>query len=272
MDEERDGSRPQTVLLALLGAYVLGRDVRVATAGVLELLRRAEVSEQAARSTLSRMARRGLLERTRRGREVYLGLTPLAERVLTDGGERMWHTGPVNDGWDGTWTLLSYSLPDSWTRQRHALRARLVWAGFGSLRGGLWLAAGPVDVAAVVDGLEAAAHLSVFTATALPPTDVDALVRDAWDLTVPAGDYERFVRRWSDPVRAPADPLARQVLLEADWLRAIRHDPRLPVGHLPASWPAPAAHALFLRRHGEVAPEAARVAAEILRSVPAGVS
>ncbi|GAA2547007.1 PaaX family transcriptional regulator [Pseudonocardia hydrocarbonoxydans] len=265
MDEERDGARPQTVLLAFLGAYVLGRDVQVATAGVLELLRRAEVSEQAARSTLSRAARRGLLERTRHGREVYLGLTPSARRVLDDGSDRMWRTGPVNDDWDGSWTLLSYSLPDSWAKQRHALRARLVWAGFGSLRGGLWLAAGPVDVTALVDGLEAAAHLSAFTATALPPTDVDTLVRDAWDLDALAGDYARFERRWSDPARDPADPLAAQVALEADWLRTIRNDPRLPVRHLPASWPAVGAHDLFLRRHRELAPRAAEVAAQILR-------
>ncbi|WP_372451368.1 PaaX family transcriptional regulator C-terminal domain-containing protein [Pseudonocardia oceani] len=70
----------------------------------------------------------------------------------------------------------------------------------------------------------------------------------------------------------PARPAGVGGVRVADWLRAIRQDPRLPVGHLPASWPASAAHALFLRRHGEVAPEAARVAAEILRSVPAGVS
>jgi hypothetical protein len=42
--------------------------------------------------------------------------------------------------WDGRWTLLSFTLPEFWQRQRHELRTRLLWAGFGPLQGGLWIA------------------------------------------------------------------------------------------------------------------------------------
>jgi phenylacetic acid degradation operon negative regulatory protein len=48
--------------------------------------------------------------------------------------------GAVNRHWDGRWTLLSFTLPESWQRQRHELRIRLLWAGFGPLQGGLWIA------------------------------------------------------------------------------------------------------------------------------------
>src|SRR4051794_40037867 len=68
--------RPQALLLTFFGGYVLGRGVAVATGSVLEVLGSVGVSEHATRSTLSRMARRGLLSRERRGRQVYLGLTP----------------------------------------------------------------------------------------------------------------------------------------------------------------------------------------------------
>jgi phenylacetic acid degradation operon negative regulatory protein len=269
VEEQPEGPRPQALLLAFFGAYLLGRGVHVATSSVIEVLDRVGVSEHATRSTLSRMARRDLLRRVRHGRQVYLGLTGRSREVLLDGRARMWHTGVVNDHWDGTWTMLSFSLPDSWQRQRHELRSRLLWAGFGPLQGGLWIAPSKVEFAAVGDGLEAAAHVKVFEARALPPTDVDALVRDAWDLDAVAARYRSFLDRWSDPTRRPKlpDDLATQLLLETHWLQVIRRDPRLPVQHLPADWPAEPAHRLFRALHAELDPQA-RAAATRLDVIP----
>src|SRR5690606_1045329 len=119
------------------------------------------------------MADHGLLSRHRRGRKVYLGLTPRSREVLDDGEVRIWRTGVVNDHWDGNWTLLGFTVPESRRRQRHLLRSRLMWAGFGSLQGGLWIAPSPVDVDSLLDGIEAAEHVNAFEARALAPTEVD---------------------------------------------------------------------------------------------------
>ncbi len=262
-------SRPQPLLLAFFGGYLLGRGVHVATSAVIDVLDRVGVSEHATRSTLSRMARRDLLRRVRRGRNVYLGLTPRSREVLHDGDVRMWRTEVVHDGWDGTWTLLSFSLPDSWQRQRHELRSRLLWAGFGPLQGGLWIAPSPVDFAVIGAGLEAAAHVKVFAASALPPTDVDALVRDAWDLDAIAGRYRGFLDRWSDRRRRPefSDALATQLVLQTEWLQVIRRDPRLPAQHLPSDWPAEPAQRLFRALYAELDPQA-RAAVAALDVIP----
>jgi phenylacetic acid degradation operon negative regulatory protein len=261
--------RPQPLLLTFFGGYLLGRGVHVATSAVIDVLERVGVSEQAARSTLSRMARRDLLRRVRRGRKVYLGLTARSREVLHDGDVRIWRTEAVHDGWDGTWTLLSFSLPDSWQRQRHELRSRLLWAGFGPLQGGLWIAPSPVDFAVIGAGLEAAAHVKVFAARALPPTDVDALVRDAWDLDAIAGRYRGFLDRWSDPRRRPGfpDALATQLVLQTDWLQVIRRDPRLPAQHLPPGWPAEPAWRLFRALYADLDPKA-RAAVATLDVIP----
>ena len=253
-----EGVRPQALLLTFCGGYLLGRKVHIATSSVIEVMDRAGISEHATRSTLSRMARRDLLCRVRRGRQVYVGLTRRSREVLHDGRVRMWGTSAVNDRWDGSWTLLSFSLPDSWQRQRHELRSRLLWAGFAPLQGGLWIAPTRVDFAMVGHGLEAAAHVKVFEARALPPTDVDALVRDAWDLDAVAARYRDFLDRWSDPGRRPQlpDGLAAQLVVQAHWLQVIRRDPRLPVQHLPADWPAEKAHRLFRTLYDELDPQA----------------
>src|SRR3954470_9576885 len=174
--------RPQALLLTFFGAYVLGRGVAVATGSVLEVLGRVGVSEHSARSTLGRMARRGLLRREKRGRQVYLGLTSGSREILRDGSVRIWRVGAVNTDWDGSWTLLGFSLPESWQRQRHDLRSQLAWAGFGPLQGGLWIAPGHVTVDAIVAGLGPAARVRVFRARADELTDTGQLVDDAYDL------------------------------------------------------------------------------------------
>jgi phenylacetic acid degradation operon negative regulatory protein len=264
------GLRPQALLLTFLGAYLLGLGVHVATSSVLEVLNRAGVSEHATRSTLSRMARRDLLRRVRRGRQVYLGLTPRSRAILRDGETRMWRMGAVNTHWDGSWTLLGFSLPDSWQRQRHELRSRLLWAGFGPLQGGLWIGSSHADVAAVTAGLDLDGHLRVFAARALPPTDVDRLVREAWDLDAIAARHRGFLERWETPQRRPPlpDNLARQLVLQAEWLQVIRRDPRLPLQHLPEGWPAERAQELFRALNAEYDPEAKQILAEVLDVLP----
>jgi phenylacetic acid degradation operon negative regulatory protein len=262
--------RPQAVLLTFFGSYLLGRAAPVATSSVLEVLGRAGVSEHAARSALSRMARRGLLDRERRGRQVYLGLTPRIREILGDGDTRVWRTDAVNRQWDGSWTLLGFSLPESWQRERHELRSRLLWAGFGPLQGGLWIAPSHVDVQAVLDGVQAGGHVRAFAARALPPTDVDGLLRDAWDLDAIAARYRGFVGRWASPGERPRFPdhLAQQLALQTDWLQVIRQDPRLPARHLPADWPAAGAQEQFRALYAELDPQARAIAVEILDVVP----
>ena len=145
-------ARPQSLMLSFFGIHVLGTGTAVGTGGLIEVFGRVGVGEEAVRSTLTRMVGRGLLERHRVGRKTYFGLTERAASVLQDGYERIWHTGAVNRDWDGTWTLVGYSLPEAWRRERHDLRSRLVWGGFGLLQNGLWVAPGAVDVVALRAG------------------------------------------------------------------------------------------------------------------------
>lgn len=258
-----DGAvRPQTLMLTMLGRYVLDRQVAVSAASVIEVFARVGVGEHAARSTLARMVNRGMLTRQRHGRAMYFALTAPAERILHDGEDRIWRQGAVNRDWDGYWTLLGFSLPESWQRQRHALRSQLTWAGFGPLFNGLWLAPGRVDVTDLVGSLGLESHVKAFYAQSVPGTDVARMVEETWDLDAVAARYRSFLTRWRDPEAAPGhgDPLAVKLVAACDWLQVIRADPRLPQAHLPADWPAAEAEALFVRLDEEV-DEAAHAAA-----------
>jgi phenylacetic acid degradation operon negative regulatory protein len=267
--EEAAAARPQSLMLTFLGDHLYDRDLCVFSGSVIDVLGRLGVSEHATRSTLTRMVNRGLLFRQKDGRRMYFGLTPRAGGILRDGYARVWRTGAVNDDWDGTWTLLGFSLPEAWQRQRHDLRSKLAWAGFGPLQGGLWIAPGHVRVDDIVASLGLAAHVRVFRATVDEPTDVGQLVSDAYDLAPIADGYRAFLDRWGDTQPYADDPLAAHLSIVTEWLRVIRGDPRLPVRHLPEDWPAIPAQKAFHDIETALAGPAAEIAADLLDTVPA---
>lgn len=263
--------RPQSLMLTFLGDQVLGRDVCVYSGSVIDVFARAGIGEQATRSTLSRMAGRDLLRRQREGRRMYFGLTERSEAVLRDGERRIWRTGAVNRQWDGTWTLLGFSLPESWQRQRHDLRSQLTWSGFGPLFNGLWIAPGEADVSALVAELGLSAHVKVFRAHADTGTDIAQMIEETWELSDLAGRYEGFVRRWrawEDDLPDADDALVLRLCLQTEWLRIVRRDPRLPVGHLPDDWPAEQAEKTFRTVHERLSPLARDASERLLDLVP----
>jgi phenylacetic acid degradation operon negative regulatory protein len=258
-------------MLTFLGEQVLGRDVCVYSGSVIEVFARAGIGEQATRSTLTRMVNRGLLRRQREGRRMYFGLTDRSTAVLRDGERRIWHAGAVNRQWDGTWTLLGFSLPESWQRQRHDLRSQLTWSGFGPLFNGLWIAPGEVDVSALVAELGLSAHVKVFRAHADAGMDIGAMIEETWELSELAARYEAFVTRWLPwETDAPGadDALTLRLREQTEWLRLIRRDPRLPVRHLPEDWPADRAEKTFRSVHERLTPLADAAAARLLDLVP----
>ncbi|MFC7550764.1 PaaX family transcriptional regulator C-terminal domain-containing protein [Plantactinospora sp. GCM10030261] len=261
--------RPQTLLLTLLGSAALGRNVAIFSGSCAAVMARMGVSEHATRSTLTRMVSRKLLVRHRRGRKVYLGLTPRAATVLSEGEERMWQAGAVNQDSDERWTLLGFSLPEDRRDERHLLRSRLRWAGFGLLRSGMWIAPGTVDVDSLLTDLELDDHLVVFRAEPAEPAAMNQVVRDAYDLPAIAARYHQFLRRWDTPRPLPTAPddLVRHLWLLSEWLLLLRDDPRIPLRHLPPGWPAVPAQAVFHRTHDRLQPAARRIAEAEIDSI-----
>ncbi|MGR6921974.1 PaaX family transcriptional regulator [[Actinomadura] parvosata] len=265
-------TRPQSLMFSFLGVHVLGRDVAVYSGSIIDVFARLGVTEEAVRSTLTRMAKRGLLARHRSGRKTYFALTPHATSVLEDGRHRMWETGAVNRDWDGAWTMVGFSLPDDRRATRHDLRSQLVWAGFGPLQSGMWIAPGVKDVRAIVAGLGLRDHVTVLTARAAAPTETADLVRKAFDTEQIAARYHAFLDRWDVPDPQPTlpDDLARQLLLHTDWLQLVRQDPHLPAEHLPPDWPAIRAEQVTRTLADAYDRPARDLAAKLLDELPLG--
>ncbi|MFE9812776.1 PaaX family transcriptional regulator C-terminal domain-containing protein [Streptomyces sp. NPDC005548] len=262
--------RTQSVMLSFFGIHLLGRPLAVSSGSVIAVLERVGISEEAVRSTLNRMVKRGLLERHRRGRKTYFGLTPHAGKVLKDGHDRVWRTGAVNRDWDGQWTMVGFSLPEAWRSERHDLRSRLIWAGFGPLQNGLWVAPTSVDVPEAVAGLGLEPYLRVFRATVASPTEAREVLEQAFDISAIGARHKTFLDRWdrTDPIPECPSELAGQLLLHTDWLSLVRQDPHLPAEHLPADWPAARAESVFRGLSRRWDRPAALAAAHLLDTTP----
>ncbi|PXY31088.1 PaaX family transcriptional regulator [Prauserella muralis] len=260
--------RPQALLLNFFAAHLLGRSEAIYSGSLIDVLARVGVGEHAARSTLSRMTRRGLLERHRSGKRVYFGLTGYTVGVLEEGGHRVRQA--VNRNWDGHWTVLGFSLPETRRADRHLLRSRLAWAGFGPLQNGLWITPRQVDIDQLLDGLDVSEHVKAFRATTLAPTDIQDMIAETWDLAELAEGYRGFLRRWdgAESTAREGDVLARQLLMHTEWTLLLRNDPGLPVEHLPADWPAVRAEHVFLRMRSALAPHAEREVEALVERLP----
>jgi len=258
--------RPQSLMLTFLGLHVLGQDVAVFSRSFFDVFARVGVGEHATRSTLTRMARRGLLQRHRRGRRVYFGLTARSTVILVEGAARV-HS-PSHHEPDGSWTLVAFSLPESWARQRHILRSSLLWGGFGLLQNGLWIAPSDVDVDALIEDREVRSRTLVFHARPRSASEFETAIRGAYDIDGLARRYRAFIAEWKRRGRQRhTDPLARQLLLHTEWLQLLRVDPALPPDYLPRDWPGPRANELFQELRHSFDASARELASSILDTI-----
>lgn len=228
-------------MLAFMAALGLGPSRPAIPSRVLvEVLAELGTNVGAARRTLSRMVANDLLVREVAGRNTLFRPSERARGLLLAAWQRASAPAPFAQG-DGSWTLLAFSMPETRRDVRHQLRARLLWAGLGPLRDGLWIAPGVIDVQDLLAGLPAAAGEDrpwAFVAQPSPPTDLDRLIRRVWDVEAIRAEHHRFLDCWSPPTSQSLSPMAAQTLLTADWLRLLRTDPGLPTTCLGTDWPA----------------------------------
>lgn len=237
------------LLFTLLGEFVLPGGGTAWTSAVLASFARLGIEEKTTRQALMRTAASGWLDPEKVGRRTRWRLTASAQKMLTEGADRIYSfTGP-GESWDGRWLLVYARIPESDRRARHVVQSRLTWAGFGSLGAGLWISPHPDREAEAISVLREAgvADAHVFVARRSGLADVQVMVGAAWDLGAIEDRYEEFIEEFR--ATAPADVLARQVEIVHAWRRFPSIDPLLPRELLPARWSGLKAARLFADRH-----------------------
>jgi PaaX-like protein len=156
------------------------------------------VTGGAARTTISRLARPGVLESSRHGRHCSYRLTGPAAIDLSNGGGAIAAFGVSPEPWDGSWTVVSFSVPEQEARNG-ALRNYLRWWGFAPPVRRVWVWPHPLPAEAHAELAERPlGSMSLFRAQHLDlPTKANRSPIDAWDIPAIAEQYKAFIRRWS---------------------------------------------------------------------------
>ncbi|MFQ5399267.1 MAG: PaaX family transcriptional regulator C-terminal domain-containing protein [Anaerolineae bacterium] len=247
----------QFYLFNLFADYIVPRGGRIWTNDLLYLLNLLGVGERAARSTLSRMKKRGWLVPQKHGRQSQYSLTERGQAVLEEGDKRIFEN-PLTD-WDGAWRLVVYSLPEEKRKLRNELRKKLIWFGFGNLAPGTWIS--PHDrhpeVRAILTKLGVLEHVMLFTGSTVANLEI---VQRCWAISELQAEYEAFIQRHQPAYEAllaqftdgepgtltPEACFVTRFWLTYDFQRFPRKDPNLPVVLLPEDWAGFKARRLFM--------------------------
>jgi phenylacetic acid degradation operon negative regulatory protein len=258
--QELGAASARSLLLTVLGEFVLPDHRPVWTSTLITLLADLDVAEKAARQAIMRTADSGWIEPSRIGRETRWSLTPAGTELLREGTERIYGFANGGQRWDGRWLVLTVGVPENNRALRARLRTRLGWAGLGSASPGVWVTPRVEREPAarkVLDELDLLAGSWSFVAAAGQIGDERSLARAAWDLDAVEQRYEDFLdlvgRRRP---RTDRQALVAQVRLVQEWRRFPLLDPGLPRELLPPRWSGNRAADAFRERHAGWAPRA----------------
>ncbi|MER6942953.1 PaaX family transcriptional regulator C-terminal domain-containing protein [Nonomuraea sp. NPDC000554] len=230
----------RSLLLTVLGEYVLPDGEPAWTSTLLHVLGGLGVEEKSTRQALARMAADGWIVAERSGRRVRWSLTRPGRVLLTEGAERIYSFGRDRDSWDGRWVVLVVTVPESRRELRHQLRTRLTWAGFGSPAPGVWVSphtSREDEAKQVVTELGLDVGALSFNGPYGGIGSERTLVEQAWHLDELAADYEGFIQEFAGLRPEPGDAtLLAQIRLVHEWRRFPMLDPQLPLDLLPPGW------------------------------------
>ncbi|MCI3273467.1 PaaX family transcriptional regulator [Streptomyces cylindrosporus] len=259
MVDNGNSPKPTSLTMDLLGDFdrTGGREIRLKA--LVALGEELDISGPVMRVTLARLRERGWFDVRREGRESIYRFTPTALQALDEGRRKIFRE-PLAP-WDGEWSMVIYTVPESDRQTRDELRKKLSWLGFGPLAPATWVCPHPrLDEIANAAATLPNARLALLTTrtTGLPADR--AMAAQCWELEEIAADYATFVR-WLrtrlDEYRSPAldagTALAERVRLVNTYRHAVQRDPQLPAELQPPGWTGDEAHRLFVRAHDALA-------------------
>jgi phenylacetic acid degradation operon negative regulatory protein len=239
--------RPRSLLMTFFGAFLRELGGWIAVADLIALMADVDLDEQAVRSAVSRLKRRGVIAAERRGGAAGYRLTAHGSAILEAGDARIF-ARPGDAAPE--WLLVVFSVPEAKRALRHRLRTRLAWLGLGSVGSAVWIGPAHVEgeVRLLVAELGLGEHVELFRAAHAGFAPLADAVASWWDLDAIAAEYRGYLDAWGARRRRRATPAAAfaDYLRQLDgWRRIPFHDPGLPAAALPPDWPGPAAWALF---------------------------
>jgi phenylacetic acid degradation operon negative regulatory protein len=251
------GAQPRALIVTVYGLYAREAGGWLSVAALIRLLAGLDADEPAVRSSISRLKQRGILEARRVGGAAGYALSGRGRDILAEGDRRIFSRprARLSDGW----LLAVFSVPERDRRQRHELRSRLAWLGFGTVAAGVWIAPAHLagEAAEVLRRYRLSGYVDLFRADYLAFGEPAAQLGRWWELSRLEQLYQAFLddagpvlARWERAGPGPGDhgaAFADYVRALTAWRRLPFLDPGLPEELLPPDWLGLRAAAAFAR-------------------------
>ena len=180
-------------------------------------------------------------------------------------------------GWDGRWTVITFSVSEEQRHLRHQARQFLRQAGFGLLYDGVWVRPWPLDEGSRLALMNVGINrMTVFNGAPQVDFAAEGDPAAAFGTQDLRPLLETFIGHATDIVDAIEDDavsptMALRLRIETlrDWREIGEAHPDLPLDLLPTGWPLPRARALFERTYDGLADAAeARMRHHMRQSAP----
>lgn len=242
-------------VVTIFGLYARDLGKSIAVGGLIDLLQELAVDSSSARSSVSRLKKKGVLVQTAKGR---YALSAEANEHLGRRNDRIYTPRHAEN--DDEWLMVVYTVPEDSRQARHLLRTGLQKMGFGSVNPGVWIA--PLHLAEEAnDYFEAndlTQYIETFTSRYNGPSQSDAMIGGWWDLDEIELRYAQFERlhagiqvHWNELVTSLSQPdleaaaFKLYIPMFTYWRALPFQDPGLPKSVLPRNWSGYSAHRLF---------------------------
>src|SRR5690606_30751843 len=196
------GPNSQALLAALVADYSYGSNERLPSAAIIKLLADFGISPTGARSALSRVTRRGLLTPSKIGRQTYytVGQADLEARMARLQGDIDF--GSQQEEWDGTGTVVVFTISEEDRGLRSRLRSFRERSGFAPMIGAVWVRQGDHYDAVEKMGAELGVRQAVMRSQFLSGEGINPV--DAFDLSRIRALYDDFLAEY-EPLPARFD-------------------------------------------------------------------
>ena len=236
--------QPRALIVSVYGMYARALGGWISVASIIELMAELGVDEMAARSSISRLKRRGILAAERIGGVAGYAISPSAGVILEEGDRRIFQRRRATAA-DG-WVLAVFSVPESERFRRHQLRSRLARLGFGTVAAGVWIAPAHVypEARQTLERLDLSSYVDLFRADHLGFVGSDIRISAWWDLDRLDLLYQNFVHAHGKVLSSyrrgrrvdERQAFAHFIPALTDWRRLPYAEPGLPSDLLPPQW------------------------------------
>ena len=124
-----------SLVLTIFGDYICSHGGEIWLGSIIKMVEGLGISQRLVRTSVYRLAEKGILQSKQVGRRSFYSLTEKGFRQFSTAAERIYRYQQNN--WDGEWRVVFTTLKNISKKDKEKFQNELVWLGFNRLSNGV---------------------------------------------------------------------------------------------------------------------------------------